>query len=61
MTKTEADDILAYVAQNIIAPLAFNDKPASEVWEDLIGYDFNKLCLFVYGMVQTDKGGKANV
>ena len=52
MTRTEADDILSYVAQNIISPLAFDETPAREVWLRLSGEDFNKLCQFVNGMVK---------
>lgn len=51
MIRKEADDILSYVAQNIISPLAFDDTPAREVWLRLSGQDFNKLCEFVYNMV----------
>ena len=48
MTNTEkADLILSYVAQNIISPLAFDDRKASEVWEEMIKDPFNKFCKFV--------------
>lgn len=53
MTRNEAENILTYVAQNIISPLAFDETPAREVWLRLIGDDFNKLCKFVHGMVET--------
>lgn len=55
LTKKEADDILSYVAQNIISPLAFDDTPAREVWLRLSGDDFNKLCEFVHDMVGEHK------
>lgn len=51
MTKEEADEVLSYVAQNIISPLAFDNTPAKEVWLKLSGSDFNKLCTFVRDMI----------
>ena len=52
MTREEADNILSYVAQNIISPLAFDETPAKEVWLRLSGTDFNKLWSFVYDMTE---------
>lgn len=54
ITRNEADEILSYIAQNLISPLAFDDRPASEVWLELSGEKFNKLCAFV--REQADKG-----
>ena len=51
MTRQEADEILTYVAQNIISPLAFDNTPAKEVWLRLSGEEFNKLCAFVRGKI----------
>ena len=50
MTKSEIEAILSYVARNIISPLAFDERPASEVWLRMSGDDFNKFCVFMYGM-----------
>lgn len=47
MTKEQSDAILAYVAQNIISPLAFERRPACQVWEELTGAPFNKLVKLV--------------
>ena len=47
MTKEQSDAILGYVAQNIISPLAFDERPASKVWEELTGEPFNKLVKLV--------------
>ena len=47
MTKEQSDAILSYVAQNIISPLAFDERPASKVWEELTGAPFNKLVKLV--------------
>lgn len=57
MTRKEADEILSYVAQNIISPLAFDKTPAKEVWLRLSGDDFNKLCKFVRGMIDDNQKG----
>ena len=51
MTKQEADDILGYVAQNLLSPMAFNGRPTSETWEIMIGTPFHNLCRHVYKMV----------
>ena len=55
ITKNEADEILSYVAQNIISPLAFDERPASEVWLELSGEKFNELCQFVYNLLGEEK------
>lgn len=47
MTRHEANEILGYVAQNILSPLALDERPAKEVWLELIGEPFNQLCAFV--------------
>lgn len=52
IAQKEADEILSYVAQNIISPLAFDERKASEVWLELSGEKFNELCTFVYNMVK---------
>jgi hypothetical protein len=54
MTQYEADEILSYVAQNLISPLAFDPTPAKEVWLRLSGKDFNKLCAFVQTFVKKE-------
>lgn len=48
MTQKDADEILQYVAQDILAPMAFDKRPASDVWNELIGEPFTKLCKIVY-------------
>lgn len=55
MTRFEADEILSYVAQKIISPLAFDGTPAKEVWLRLSGKDFNKLCAFVNSFVEKEE------
>lgn len=54
MTQYEADEILSYVAQNLISPLAFDSTPAKEVWLRLSGEDFNGLCAFVQTFVEKE-------
>lgn len=51
MTKNEAEQILDYVANNILAPMC-SDKPAHEVWKELIGTPFNILCQMIYEKVE---------
>ena len=52
MTKIEADEILQYVAQEILSPMAFDNRPASKVWEELIKSPFSKLCKIVNERVE---------
>ena len=51
MTKNEAEQILIYVANNILSPMC-DDRPAHEVWEELIGTPFNNLCKMVHEKVE---------
>ena len=55
MTRNEADEILCYIAQNIISPMAFDDRKALEVWIELSGEKFNDLCKFVYNLTKEGK------
>ena len=55
MTKEQKDEILGYVAQEILSPLATDDRTASEVWKELIGEPFNKLCRLVCDMVEGER------
>ena len=55
ITRKEADEILSYIAQNIISPLAFDERKASEVWLELSGNKFNTLCEFVSEMVENPR------
>ena len=55
ITRKEANEILSYIAQNIISPLAFDERKAKDVWLELSGEKFNKLCAFVNEMVKTPK------
>ena len=55
MTKEQADKILCYVAQELISPLAFDERPAKEAWNDLIGEKFSKLCVLINEVVDKEK------
>ena len=52
MTKVEADEILEYVAKYILSPMAFDDRKASEVWEEIIGEPFSNLCKKIFEKVE---------
>lgn len=58
LTREQADEILAYVAQEIISPIAFDKRPAEEVWLELIGQPFNKLCEMVHKLVDKKENEK---
>ena len=51
ITREQADEILSYVAQEIISPLAFDERPAKEIQLELSGEPFSKLCKMVYELV----------
>lgn len=55
MTKNERDEIMCYIAQQIISPLAFDERPAREVWLELSGKKFNSLCAFVSQFVEEEE------
>lgn len=55
MTKNEREEILCYIAQEIISPLAFDERPAKEVWLELSGNKFNELCEFVSQFVTEEQ------
>ena len=52
MTKNDAKEILCYVAQEILSPMIADNRPASEVFEELIRDPFNKLCGLVMKKVE---------
>jgi hypothetical protein len=51
MTREEANEILCYVAQEIISPLAFDERLGGNIWEELTSEKFSKLCKFVNNLV----------
>lgn len=51
MTKEQADEILCYVAQEIIAPFAYDKKANLDVWKQVVEDNFSTLCKIVYGFV----------
>ena len=58
LTREQADEILAYVAQEIISPIAFDKRPIDEIWLELTGEPFNKLCEMVYELVDKKENEK---
>ena len=53
MTKDERDEILCYIAQDYIEPIENqSNKTADELWHQLTGYRFNKLCVYLSEMVK---------
>ena len=58
LTREQADEILAYVAQELISPLAFDERPAHEIWLELTGEPFSKLCKMVYKLVDKKENEK---
>ena len=55
ITRNEADEILSYVAQNLISPLAFDERKAKDVWLELSSEKFNQLCSFVYNLIKENE------
>lgn len=52
MTRADAEEILMYVANNILSPMARDERKAKEVWEELVGEPFSTLCKKVFEKVQ---------
>lgn len=48
MTEAKANEILGYVAQEILSPMAFDNRPAKEVWSGLTGNQFHTLTGIVW-------------
>lgn len=44
LTKEQANEILCYVAEEILSPMVYTDISASEYWEQVTGEPFSKLC-----------------
>jgi hypothetical protein len=61
MTKNEAEEILGYVAQQILSPMAFDKRPAHEVWLEMTGDPFNQLCKIVYEKVEKPLDNSSNL
>lgn len=55
MTETKANEILGYVAQEILSPMAFDNRPAKEVWSELTGNQFHTLAGIVWEGVDKNK------
>ena len=55
ITRNEADEILSYIAQNLISPLAFDERKAKNAWLELSGEKFNQLCSFVYNLIKENE------
>ena len=55
MTEVKANEILGYVAQEILSPMAFDNRPAKEVWSELTGNQFRKLSKIVWDDVNKNK------
>lgn len=58
ITREQADEILTYVAQELISPIAFDERPAKEIWLELSSEPFRKLCQMVYELVDKKENEK---
>lgn len=47
MTREQADKILGYVVENILSPLALDERPAKDAWLELTSDPFNTLVAMV--------------
>lgn len=55
MTVAKANEILGYVAQEILSPMAFDKRPAHEIWLGLTGNQFHTLAGIVWEGVNKNK------
>ena len=61
MTKKEVDEVLHYVAKEIISPLHRDKRTGDEIWDEMIGIPFNKFVTFMYNMIQEETEAEKNV
>lgn len=54
MTKKEVDEVLHYVAKEIISPLCHDKRTGDEIWDEMIGTPFNKFVVFMHNMIQEE-------
>lgn len=54
MTKKEVDEVLHYVAKEIISPLCHDKRTGDEIWDEMIGAPFNKFVTFMHNMIQEE-------
>ena len=54
MTKAEADEILGYIANEMISPICDSNKTANEIFSELTKEKFNDLCRLVYAKVEKE-------
>ena len=55
MTKAEADEVLGYVANEMISPICDSNKTANEIFSELTREKFNGLCRLMYTMVKEEE------
>lgn len=55
MTKEEATEILCYIAQDFLEPLALSDDITEELRHTMCGDQFNALCKFIHGKVKENE------
>ena len=51
MTEVEKIAVLAYVADNFVAPLIYSKVPAHELWETMSGDTYNNFVEFINTML----------
>ena len=54
MTREQADKILGYIVENILSPLALDERPAKDAWLELTSEPFNTLVAMVNECVDDD-------
>lgn len=54
MTKKEVDEVLHYVAKEIISPLHRDKRTGDEIWDEMIGVPFNKFVTFMHNMIKEE-------
>ena len=60
MTKKEVDEVLHYVAKEIISPLHRDKRTGDEIWDEIIGVPFNKFVAFMHNMIKEEMEAEEN-
>ena len=55
LDRAVADEILGYIAQEMISPLCFKEGTMKDAYHELSSTSFNNLCCFIAKLTEEDK------
>lgn len=57
LDRAVADEILGYIAQEMISPLCFKEGTMADAFKELSSTSFNNLCRFIAKLTEEEKNG----